>query len=292
MTCAWACSASECNACRRHCSTPGKCPSKQAEESPARAATSATLECPYPCSRVSSIVAANRRSRSKRSRREPGECAASEACETMLPGVAKASAHSLTTYDPASPSQVSSIQRKEPAGAGPKRHALLPSILPQKQRTKVHVHSYHAWLVLSMTVGIRAIRRRAAVERRAPQPTTTPTRSTTDPSRHRGTTAQRATLCDMRVVTHREMRNQSGEILRHVADGETIQVTNNGQVAALIVPPGTDSLADLASRGQVRVARNPTSNLRSIVRRKSTIDSQAIVADIPARWGRSATWIP
>jgi prevent-host-death family protein len=88
----------------------------------------------------------------------------------------------------------------------------------------------------------------------------------------------------MRVVTHREMRNQSGEILRHVADGETIQVTNNGQVAALIVPPGTDSLADLASRGQVRVARNPTSNLRSIVRRKSTIDSQAIVADIRGRW--------
>ncbi len=60
----------------------------------------------------------------------------------------------------------------------------------------------------------------------------------------------------MRTVTHREMRNQSGDILRHVADGETIQVTNNGQVAALIVPPGTDPLADLVSRGQVRMARN------------------------------------
>ena len=41
---------------------------------------------------------------------------------------------------------------------------------------------------------------------------------------------QCATLCDMRTVTHREMRNQSGEILREVADGETIQVTNHGQV--------------------------------------------------------------
>ena len=50
----------------------------------------------------------------------------------------------------------------------------------------------------------------------------------------------RATLCDMRTVTHREMRNQSGDILRHVADGETIQVTNHGRVAALIVPPGAD----------------------------------------------------
>jgi antitoxin (DNA-binding transcriptional repressor) of toxin-antitoxin stability system len=88
----------------------------------------------------------------------------------------------------------------------------------------------------------------------------------------------------MRTVTHREMRNQSCDILRHVAAGETIQVTNHGQVAALIVPPGTDPLADLVSRGQVRVARHPPSSLRSIVRRKSTIDTQAIVADVRGRW--------
>ena len=87
----------------------------------------------------------------------------------------------------------------------------------------------------------------------------------------------------MKTVTHREMRNQSGEILRRVADGETIQVTNNGQVAALIAPPGTDALADLVARGQVRVARNPTSSLRSIVRLKSTVDSQAIVTDVRGR---------
>jgi prevent-host-death family protein len=91
-------------------------------------------------------------------------------------------------------------------------------------------------------------------------------------------------MCDMRTVTHREMRNQSGEILRHVADGETIRVTNNGQVAALIVPPGTDALADLVARGQVRTARNPTSSLRAIVRRKGPIESRAIVADIRGRW--------
>jgi antitoxin (DNA-binding transcriptional repressor) of toxin-antitoxin stability system len=80
------------------------------------------------------------------------------------------------------------------------------------------------------------------------------------------------------------MRNQSGDILRQVADGETIQVTNHGQVAALIVPPGTDRLADLVSRGQVRVARHPSSSLRSIVRRKSTVDSRTIVADVRGRW--------
>jgi len=80
------------------------------------------------------------------------------------------------------------------------------------------------------------------------------------------------------------MRNQSGEILRHVADGETIQVTNNGRIAALIVPPDTDPLVDLISRGQVRVARTPPSSLRSIVRRKGPADSQAIVADVRGRW--------
>lgn len=95
---------------------------------------------------------------------------------------------------------------------------------------------------------------------------------------------RRATLCDMRTVTHREMRNQSGEILRDVADGETVQVTNHGQVAALIVPAGSDPLADLISRGQVRVARAPASSLRSIVRRKSAADSRTILADARGRW--------
>jgi prevent-host-death family protein len=88
----------------------------------------------------------------------------------------------------------------------------------------------------------------------------------------------------MRTVTHREMRNQSGEILRQVADGETIRVTNHGRVAALIVPAGTDPLSELLSRGQVRLARNPNSSLRSIVRRKGGADSETIVADVRGRW--------
>jgi prevent-host-death family protein len=88
----------------------------------------------------------------------------------------------------------------------------------------------------------------------------------------------------MRTVTHREMRNESGEILRHVANGETIQVTNHGQVAALIVPPGTDTLAELTSRGQVRPAARPPSSLRSVVRRKSGTDSKTIVDDVRSRW--------
>lgn len=88
----------------------------------------------------------------------------------------------------------------------------------------------------------------------------------------------------MRTVTHREMRNQSGEILREVASGETVQVTNHGRIAALIVPPGIDTLADLASRGQVRAAQRPLASLRSIARQRSRTSSKAIVADVRGRW--------
>ena len=80
------------------------------------------------------------------------------------------------------------------------------------------------------------------------------------------------------------MRNESGEILRHVANGETIQVTNRGQVAALIVPPSSDTLTELISRGQVRLAIRPLASLGSVVRRKAGTDSKTIVDDIRSRW--------
>lgn len=40
-----------------------------------------------------------------------------------------------------------------------------------------------------------------------------------------------------RTVPHRELRNDSGRILREVRSGETIAVTNHGEVVALLVPP-------------------------------------------------------
>lgn len=93
-----------------------------------------------------------------------------------------------------------------------------------------------------------------------------------------------ATLCYMRSVTHREMRNQSGEILRRVAGGETVEVTNRGEPAAVIMPPGTDPLAALVARGELRSARRPLSSLRSIRRRKSGKHSAEVIADVRGRW--------
>lgn len=88
----------------------------------------------------------------------------------------------------------------------------------------------------------------------------------------------------MRIVTHREMRNQSGEILRQVASGETIQVTSRGRVVAWIVPPAIDTFSDLVSRGQVREARRPLSSLALVRRRKIDVDSSTIIDDVRGRW--------
>ena len=88
----------------------------------------------------------------------------------------------------------------------------------------------------------------------------------------------------MDTVTHREMRNNSGEILRRVEAGESVRVTNNGRVAALIVPPATDPLTDLAERGQVRPALREPSTLRNIRRRAAHRTSEQILADSRAQW--------
>ncbi len=42
----------------------------------------------------------------------------------------------------------------------------------------------------------------------------------------------------MRTIPHRELRNESSRILREVEAGETFEITNHGQVVAVLSPPG------------------------------------------------------
>lgn len=88
----------------------------------------------------------------------------------------------------------------------------------------------------------------------------------------------------MRTVTHREMRNSSGDILRAVAAGETVQVTNNGQVAAVISPPDGGSLDRLVAQGQARPARRGVADLSTIRRREAKRTSAELVEDARGRW--------
>ena len=41
----------------------------------------------------------------------------------------------------------------------------------------------------------------------------------------------------MITIAHRELRNNSSDILRRVAEGESFEITNNGKVVAELVPP-------------------------------------------------------
>lgn len=91
-------------------------------------------------------------------------------------------------------------------------------------------------------------------------------------------------MCYMRTITHREMRNNSGEILRAVAAGETVQVTNGGQVAAVISPPGLSPLEQLLASGAIRRAQPSGEALRGIKRTKSRLTSREILEDSRGQW--------
>ncbi len=92
-------------------------------------------------------------------------------------------------------------------------------------------------------------------------------------------------MCDMAAeITHRQLRNESGEILRRAAAGETMVVTNNGQPTAVIGPPPVDVLADLEARGQLRRALASPEDLGSIERGRSDRPAAAVLEDCRGRW--------
>lgn len=88
----------------------------------------------------------------------------------------------------------------------------------------------------------------------------------------------------MEMVTHREMRNRSGEILRRVAAGESVQVSNNGRLTAMIVPVGGNALDGLIARGEARPAHAGLESLLSIKRMVSPMTSGELVDDSRGRW--------
>ena len=48
------------------------------------------------------------------------------------------------------------------------------------------------------------------------------------------------------------MRNNSGELLRRVAEGESVLITNGGVPAAVMVPAGSDARTRLTVAGRLR----------------------------------------
>jgi prevent-host-death family protein len=93
-----------------------------------------------------------------------------------------------------------------------------------------------------------------------------------------------ATLCYMDTITHREMRNHSAEVLRRVANGESLRVTNNGADVAVISPAPLTEIERLADCGQVRRALTGPAALRSIVRKQAPVTSAELLRDVRGRW--------
>lgn len=52
----------------------------------------------------------------------------------------------------------------------------------------------------------------------------------------------------MQTISHRELRNNSAEVLRRVAEGESFMVSNRGVVVARLSPPATPAFSFPVSR--------------------------------------------
>jgi prevent-host-death family protein len=85
----------------------------------------------------------------------------------------------------------------------------------------------------------------------------------------------------MRAISHRSLRHNSSETLRNVAAGEIIEVTNHGQVAAVLVPQTSPSYEKLIAVGKVRQPWGRSVDLRHIRRMKSPRTAAEIIAHVP-----------
>ena len=83
----------------------------------------------------------------------------------------------------------------------------------------------------------------------------------------------------MRTIPHRELRNNSSKVLADVKGGETIAVTNNGEIAAILVPPGTSRYDQLVASGRITPARNP-GHAREIKRVKGPLTTAEVLDDL------------
>jgi prevent-host-death family protein len=84
----------------------------------------------------------------------------------------------------------------------------------------------------------------------------------------------------VRTISHRELRNSSSEILREVRAGEIIEVTNHGEVAAVLVPPSFTPYERLLAAGKVRPPAGGSIDLRRIPRVRSNSTTADIIADV------------
>jgi prevent-host-death family protein len=95
-----------------------------------------------------------------------------------------------------------------------------------------------------------------------------------------GRVATIATEVIMTTIPHRELRNQSSKILERVKNGETIDVTNNGEIAAILIPPSASPFERLLLAVQVRPAAPSSVDFQAMPRFTSDAGTAEILADL------------
>lgn len=83
----------------------------------------------------------------------------------------------------------------------------------------------------------------------------------------------------METIAHRELRNSSSAVLARVAAGETIAVTNNGEVVAIMCPPHMTELERLDVTGGSRRPRRTDVDFTKMTR-ATGISSRELLDDM------------
>lgn len=74
-------------------------------------------------------------------------------------------------------------------------------------------------------------------------------------------------------LAHRDLRNRSAQILREVAAGASYEITNHGEVVALLTPPAADG------RLRIRRASNRAA-FSQIIRVCRDVDTAVVLDDL------------
>ncbi len=84
----------------------------------------------------------------------------------------------------------------------------------------------------------------------------------------------------MTTIPHRELRNQQQQDPERVKNGETIDVTNNGEVAATLIPPAVSPFERLLLSGSVRRAASEPVDFQILRRVSSGTGSAEILSEL------------
>lgn len=84
----------------------------------------------------------------------------------------------------------------------------------------------------------------------------------------------------MTSIPYRELRDQSSKILERVKNGEIIDVTNDGEIAATLIPPAVSPFEHLLMSGSLREAVEGPGDFLTLPRVKSTADTADILKDL------------